>query len=200
MKSLFIAFEGIDGTGKSTQAKLLRDFLIRRNYPSMVVRHPSGEIRKLLLGKIGEPLTEKAQLLLFAADSANTYERVIEPALKRNVFVICDRYIYSNYAYRTTTDHIKEVYDIAVNGVEPDLVFLLDAPAKDLIRRQKGIDRYERASIGEQQERRHKYLSIMHKNPDRFYKFNALLNQHVIQEEIRQIVDRKLLEKNNKVE
>lgn len=196
MKSLFIVFEGLDGTGKSTQAKLLCDFLNKRNHPSIYVKHPSGAVRSLLLHKSNEDLTEKSQALLFAADAANTHEKIIKPALQQNKFVICDRYIYSNYAYRKSDDFLKELCTYAVDGLEPDLVFLLDAAVKNIISRQDGRDRYERASIVEQQDRRGRYLKIANRDPNIFFRFNALLNKHVIQEEVRKIVDRKIISKN----
>ena len=155
-----IAFEGVEGAGKSTQLELLRRFLEGRGGPLagrprevVVTREPGGtpageRVRDLLLDPAVE-LHPRAEALLFAAARAELVERVIRPALERGAVVLCDRYLDSSLAYqggaRGLGRHaVEEVNRFATGGILPDLVVLLDLdPADGLARRARDPDRIE---------------------------------------------------------
>ena len=159
MKGKFITFEGVEGCGKSTQTKLLKDFLEKENIQIMATREPGGpiiaeEIRNLLLDPIyKEMLPETEMLLYMAARSQHTGEWII-PALEAGKFVICDRYYDSTIAYQgAARDLDRKMIDMirayATYGLVPDLTILIDMPAEVGLTRISGraIDRLEQESL-----------------------------------------------------
>ena len=135
MPGTFITFEGIDGSGKSTQLRLLNNFLRANGYDPLITREPGGtpvglRLRAALLDASEEvdPLTE---LLVFAADRAQHVRRVIRPALEAGQIVISDRYADATVAYQGagrgfSPELIKEIVQLATEGLKPDLTVLFD--------------------------------------------------------------------------
>src|SRR5439155_10059710 len=132
-------FEGIDGSGKSTQAKLLADHLSEEGIETILVREPGGtklseNIREILLShNFDHPVSHASELLLFAASRAQLVKEIILPALERNAVVICDRFTDSTIAYQgfgrgLPLSHIEHVNELASDELEPDLTFLVDVP------------------------------------------------------------------------
>ncbi|MEJ5975970.1 dTMP kinase [Novosphingobium sp. PS1R-30] len=134
----FIALEGGEGVGKSTQTRLLADALRARGIEVVVTREPGGTpgaeiIRGLLLGLDGEGWNPRAEALLFAAARSDHVERLIRPALSRGQWVICDRFLDSSRAYQgggsgLSDEDIGELHRIGSQGLLPDLTLLLEAP------------------------------------------------------------------------
>ena len=130
----FIAFEGGEGTGKSTQAKLLAEALQEEGIPSILTREPGGTIgaeaiRNLVLDPPGDGWNIEAEALLFAAARADHVSKKIIPALKSGTWVICDRFIDSSRAYQGAAgmlgdDAILRLHEIGSGGIRPDLVIL----------------------------------------------------------------------------
>jgi dTMP kinase len=161
---LFITLEGADGCGKSTQARLLVDYLKKNGYPVLLTREPGGtplaeEIRRVILTPGDENLDSTAEILLYAASRAQHVNGFIKPALVTGKMVICERFIDSSFAYQgyglgMDLDIIKAVNRMAIGDFEPDLTFLLDIDTKAAQRRirersaasQSGIDRIESRS------------------------------------------------------
>src|ERR671913_1839503 len=148
-----IAFEGVEGSGKSTQLELLRQALEGRGCEVVVTREPGGtpageRVRSLLLDP-GVELHPRAEALLFAAARAELVERVIRPALERGAVVLCDRYLDSSLAYQGGArglgrGPVEDVNRFATGALLPDLVVLLDLdPASGLRRRSGELDRIE---------------------------------------------------------
>jgi len=132
----FIAFEGGEGAGKSTQARLLAAALERRGVPSVITREPGGTpgaeaIRALLLGTEGEGWNPRAEALLFAAARSDHVERLIQPAVAAGKWVICDRFVDSSRAYQgggsgLSDAEVLELHRIGSSGLLPDLTLLIE--------------------------------------------------------------------------
>ncbi len=156
--ALYIAFEGGEGSGKSTQVRLLARALSELDAEgngSPVVTHEPGatalgrELRRLLLDVDQAPVGERAETLLMAADRAQHMDEVVRPALVAGHHVISDRTAYSSLAYQgggraLGVDAVRTVNDWALDGLWPDLVLLLDCPADAAAaRRSRALDRLE---------------------------------------------------------
>ena len=134
----FIALEGGEGAGKSTQARLLADALRAQGIDVVTTREPGGTpgaevIRGLLLGLDGEGWHPRAEALLFAAARSDHVERLIKPALSRGQWVICDRFLDSSRAYQgggggLSDADILELHRIGSQGLLPDLTLLMEVP------------------------------------------------------------------------
>jgi dTMP kinase len=156
-RGIFVALEGIEGAGKSTQVALLDRWLSERGIPHRVVREPGGspvaeEIRRLVLegGEVGA----RAELLLILAARAAVVEEVIRPALEAGQVVIADRFHLSTLAYQgygrgLPLDEIRRMNEFATGGVRPDLTLVLEVPVAEgearRVRAGRGLDRIERA-------------------------------------------------------
>ncbi len=152
----FIAFEGGEGAGKSTQARLLAQALEGRGIACVVTREPGGTpgaeaIRALLLGTEGEGWHPRAEALLFAAARSDHVERLIRPALERGQWVICDRFVDSSRAYQGGAGGLADgevlgLHRIGSQGLLPDLTLLIEvspavAAARTSARDREGADR-----------------------------------------------------------
>jgi dTMP kinase len=173
-----IAFEGVEGAGKSTQLELLRAALEDRSREVVVTREPGGtpageRVRALLLDPEVE-LHPRAEALLFAAARAELVEAVIRPALERGAVVLCDRYLASSLAYQGAArglgqGPVEEVNRFATGGLLPDLVVLLDLdPASGLRRRGGQLDRIEAQDLGFHQRVRQAFRDLAAADPERF--------------------------------
>jgi dTMP kinase len=141
---MFITFEGIDGSGKSTQIQLLKDWLEKSGHIVTVLREPGGnsvseQIRQLLLDS-KELIHPRCELLLFTAARAQLVASIIKPALQEGHIVICDRYIDSSVAYQgygrgLPIHSIESINDFATAGLIPDITFIFDLPVDDAAKR-----------------------------------------------------------------
>ncbi|MDP9241178.1 MAG: dTMP kinase [Actinomycetota bacterium] len=170
---LFIALEGGEGTGKSTQAALLRQWLQEGEYDCVVTHEPGGtglgeQIRALLLDPASAAMSPRAEALLYAADRANHVDTVIRPALQRGAVVVTDRYVDSSLAYQGAgralpVADVLEVSSWATRGLRPDLVIVLDLdPAIGLRRagRRGPADRLEAEALDFHERVRQAFLSL----------------------------------------
>jgi dTMP kinase len=170
-----IAFEGVEGSGKSTQLELLRQALEGRDIEVVVTREPGGtpRVRALLLDP-GVELDARAEALLFAAARAELVAEVIRPALERGAVVLCDRYLDSSLAYQGVArglgrGPVEEVNRFATGGLLPDLVVLLDLdPADGLGRRAGALDRIEAQDLGFHRRVRQAFCDLAAADPGRF--------------------------------
>jgi dTMP kinase len=176
-----IAFEGVEGAGKSTQLELLRQSLEGREgrcREVVVTREPGGtpageRVRDLLLDATVE-LHPRAEALLFAAARAELVEEVIRPALERGAVVLCDRYLDSSLAYQGGArglgrGPVEDVNRFATGGLLPDLVVLLDLdPAAGLGRRARDPDRIEAQDLDFHRRVRDAFRDLAAADPERF--------------------------------
>jgi dTMP kinase len=173
-----IAFEGVEGSGKSTQLELLRQALVGRGREVVVTREPggtpAGERMRAVLLDPGVELHPRAEALLFAAARAELVAAVIRPALERGAVVLCDRYLDSSLAYQGDArglgrGPVEEVNRFATGGLLPDLVVLLDLdPASGLRRRSGELDRIEAQDLAFHRRVRQAFCDLAAANPERF--------------------------------
>lgn len=177
---LFISFEGIDGSGKSTQARLLAATLGDLGHAPLLTREPGGStgaeaIRALLLTGETDRWSAETELLLFTAARRDHLEKTIRPARYAGRTVITDRFADSTRVYqgaaradlRPMVDRLHEM----VIGIEPDLTFVIDMDPETALRRglarQSGEDRFEDMGLAFQETLRHGFLKLAHDHPDR---------------------------------
>ena len=176
-KGLFITFEGIDGSGKSTQARMLAE---RLGGDAVLTREPGGsegaeEIRTLIL--TGDPArwSPETEILLFTAARRDHLEKTIRPALEAGRVVICDRFadstrVFQGAARGELRGTVDKLHDLMI-GREPDLTFIIDMdPEIALTRaldRKSGEDRFEEFGLAFQETVRHGFLHLAHDHPER---------------------------------
>jgi dTMP kinase len=176
-KGLFITFEGGEGCGKSTQARLLLNNLEHRNIPALLTHEPGGtplgnRIRAVLKVRRDFDISPQAELFLFAACRAQLIKEVLIPAIDTGRNVICDRFSGSTLAYQgygrgLGLDLIESINSAATGGLEPDLIFLLDLqPEAGLGRKHNtGNDRFEAEHIAFHRRVRDGYLELAERDP-----------------------------------
>ena len=167
---MLITFEGLDYSGKSTQVQLLADRVTLQDHRVLVLREPGGtdigeKIRKMLLDKNNDGMTEASELFLFSASRSQLIQEVVHPALDGGMVVICDRYYDSTTAYQgygrgIPLDVIQAINRYATGGLVPDLTFFLDIPIREIEKRMhtaktnrdrmesNGIEFYDRVRNG----------------------------------------------------
>ncbi len=194
--ALFIVFEGGEGCGKSTQAKALHRHVIRDGRAAILTREPGGtslgeRVRRSLKRPGRTPISPLAELFLFAAARAQLVNEVISPALQAGTAVVCDRYSYSTLAYQgygrgLDQDIIRLVNSAATGGLSPDLIVLLDIPARAGLGRKKGRDgdRFESESLAFHNRVRRGYLEMARADRERWLVVDGRLPRKAIQDAI----------------
>ncbi len=201
----FITFEGIDGSGKSSQARLLAENLTAAGYEAQLTREPGGsqgaeEIRRLLVEGDPDRWSAETEILLFTAARRDHLEKTIEPALQAGKIVVSDRFADSTRVYQgAARAALRDVVDLLhaqMIGVEPDLTFIIDMdPAAALSRglaRGSGEDRFEELGLGFQQDLRAGFLALAKDFPDRCHVIDGARDIDVIAAEISEIASDKL--------
>jgi dTMP kinase len=191
---MFVTFEGVDGSGKSTQARLLTERLRSEGRDVVLTREPGGtaageRIREILLH--GEALAPWAEASLFAAARAQLVEEVVRPALARGADVVADRYLDSSLAYQGIArglgvEPVLELNMLATTGLMPDRTFLiLLPPAEAALRRSGNLDRIEQEGLAFAEEVDRAYREIARAFADRVQVVDGALNPEYIAEIVR---------------
>jgi dTMP kinase len=181
-KGFLLTFEGIDFSGKSAQANLLRDRLINLGVPVLFLREPGGteiseKIRDVLLDTQHTQMSAKAELLLYAAARAQIVTEQIAPSLLGGKTVICDRYFDSTTAYQgfgrqIDLDFIEKLHTFVIEKISPDITFLIDLDPEEALRRKRATDlekdRLDQEAVEFHRRVRDGYLQIAEKETDRF--------------------------------
>jgi dTMP kinase len=201
---LFVAFEGGEGAGKSTQSKLLATWLNERGYEVVTTREPGAtpigrQLRQLLLDPDSGEIAPRAEALLYAADRAQHVAMVIRPALARGAVVVSDRYVDSSLAYQgvgrsLSTGEVERLSQFATSGLRPDVTVLLDVPVTDGLGRtsvrDEVPDRLEAESTEFHERVRAAFRELAEASPDRYLVIDARLPAATIHQLIvRRIAD-----------
>lgn len=154
MKGTFITFEGCEGAGKSTQIRLLSQYLAERGKECVVTREPGGSaiseaIRAVILDGKNTAMTDECEALLYAAARAQHLSDTVLPALEAGKTVLCDRYIFSSFAYQgygrgLDMEFLRAVNSFALQGHMPDITLFLDIPPRSAFERKHGADQNDR--------------------------------------------------------
>lgn len=154
MRGRFITFEGGEGVGKSTQLKLMQDYLQSHNIDAVFLREPGGnmiseKIRAIILDTANKAMTGMCEALLYSAARAQLIQEVIRPALQEGKFIVCDRFIDSTFAYQGVArglgaDKIDILNKLACGDILPDLTIFLDLPPQKAFERKGGADKDDR--------------------------------------------------------
>lgn len=209
---MFVTFEGIEGSSKTTQAGLLSDWLMKNDISHVLTKEPGTvlskecqQIRQLLLNPNND-LAPTSELFLYLADRAQHVENCIRPALDDGKWVISDRYSWSTYVYQgygrgyrfrgSGGDHwFNETLHIAAGGLFPDLTFIMDLPVEIGLRRAKssneefeGGDRMERETLEFHQTLREGFLEVAGKYPKRCIVLDARKTIKELHEEVREVL------------
>lgn len=205
--SFFITFEGSEGCGKTTQSQRLAEHLRTSGYSVLTTREPGGcvisdAIRSILLDAANTALTQRSELLLYAAARAQHVDEIIRPAITTGTIVICDRYIdatvaYQGYGRGLDLDLIGDLNRLATDNVVPDLTLLLDFPVEAGLHRARARneqadganeDRFERESLAFHHRVQQGYLALAAQHK-RFQIIDAEGSPTRIAGRIRQVVD-----------
>jgi dTMP kinase len=181
MKYKFITFEGVEGCGKSTQSKLLLEYLEQKKVKTILTREPGGtpvaeEIRNILITGAVNKLDGISEILLNFAARYDHVNKLIKPTLKGDGIVLCDRFFdstvaYQGYGYGEDLKLIENIKENSIADFAPDITFLIDIDVQDTLKRvqnRKDNNRYEDMDLSFHKKVRDGFLQIAKKNKDRF--------------------------------
>ncbi len=176
-KFRFITFEGIEGCGKSTQAKKLYDYFLANQTDSLLTREPGGtkvgeKIREILIDDSIDKLSAKTELLLNFSARIEHVQKVILPAIEENKIVICDRFFDSTFAYQggamgLSDEQIDNIKNFAIENFSPDITFLINISVDEGLSRVAGRlqnNRYDKLGKDFHQKVQEKFLALAKKN------------------------------------
>lgn len=188
MEGIFITMEGPDGSGKTTQIELLKQYLEEKGYDIVIAREPGGTaisevIREVILNPEHKEMSYMTELLLYAAARAQLVNQVIEPALIEGKAVICDRFVESSAVYQGIgrglgVDTVYEVNNFALGNVKPMLTIFMDLDAKQGIKRKKKqaeLDRMEQEDLSFHERVVEGYRMLADVYPERIVRIDASL-------------------------
>lgn len=201
MKGKFITFEGPEGSGKSTQSKLLYRYLEDRGYRVVYLREPGGtkvseKLRKLLLDSHNHTITPLTEMLLYMAARAQVVNQVIRPALKKGKIVICDRFqdstiAYQGYGLGVDIKLIKYLGNLVTGGIKPDLTIFLDLAIEEGLKRLSRVkDRIEKRALSYHRRVRRGYLKLAALEPKRIKIIKTDDDKFATQDKIRKWVNK----------
>lgn len=199
-RGYFITFEGVEGSGKSTQIRFCKNYLRKLGKRVLLVREPGStkigeQIRNVLLHPKNNKMSVETELFLFLAARAQLVNEVIRPALRRGMVVISDRYEDSTIAYQGygggyPLSQLKRLAQTARGEVMPNLTFLLDIDSKKGLKRAGRNDRMEKKSIGFHKKVRNGFLRLAKQSPKRFVAISGRLSKSEVQKRIKETLHR----------
>ena len=203
-RGLFVVMEGPDGSGKSTQIELLSEYLSGLGKSCLITREPGGteigeQIRQVILNPDNKAMSEVTEMLLYAAARAQLMKEKIIPALESGHVVLSDRFLDSSLVYQGIArglgiDTVRSVNGLGIGEYSPDLVFFLDLPEEEGIRRKKGqkqLDRMEQESLDFHHMVAEGYRQILQDRSD-VVRIDAAASVEEIQQQIRACIEKRL--------
>jgi len=202
--SLFITFEGPDGSGKTTQARMLAEYLESRGFAVLHTREPGGtaiseQIREVILTTRNQSIGDETEALLYSAARAQIVAELIRPALAAGKIVVCDRYADSTMAYQgyglgLDLQALQDITQFATGGLTPDLTFYVDVPVEiGLARRHRGeTNRLDLKDPTYHSRVREGFLKMAQAEPRRWIVIDGTRSVDEVQEEIRSKLEHKL--------
>ena len=203
MNPLFITLEGIEGSGKSTNIKVINNYLKDKNINYINTREPGGsevgdQLRNILLNT-EKKLSNQTELLLMLADRVNHIETLIQPNLEKGITVISDRFMDSSYAYQgggreMGLETITKIID-GLNIIQPNLTLLFDLPvemALERARKRSKLDRFESEDYDFHQRIRETYLFLAEEDSERIKIIDASKDIEEVESQVRKILEQKL--------
>ncbi len=198
---MFVTFDGVDGTGKSTQLETFRQWLRSLGRDVVTCRDPGGtalgeRIRSILLDSHDTPIDRRSEMLLYQASRAQLVDETIRPALAAGKTVVCDRYllatvVYQGHAGGLDVDDVWSVGQVATGGIAPDLTFLLDMPASRAAARiDREMDRMEKQGLEYLERVRQGYLTEAKRAPTRVVVIDAARSIEAVQRDVRQAAEK----------
>jgi dTMP kinase len=210
--SLFITFEGVEGSGKTTQIQRLKKYLTRKGISCKITREPGGcpiseKVRKILLDPDHRGMVPLSELFLYEAARAQHVEEVIIPFLKKGGVVLCDRFSDASIAYQghgrgVDLGWVEKLNRLSSQSIKPDITFLLDCPSTVGLKRARRRnqvagnekqDRFEREKIDFHHRVRRGYLSLARREPRRVKVIDTRQGEEKVFEKIRKIVDESIV-------
>ena len=217
--ALFITFEGVEGSGKTTQIRRLKTYLNRKGIPCRVTREPGGtsisdQVRKILLNPDNKGLVPLAELFLYEAARAQHIKEFIKPLLKKKGVILCDRFADASVAYqgegrRLGVTLVERLNQLATEGLRPDVTFLLDCPTgvglkrailRNEVLKQEKEGRFEREKIQFHNRVRKGYHALARKEPRRVKVIDTRKGEDKVFEEIQHIIDKIIGGKESRVQ
>ncbi|MCG8540523.1 MAG: dTMP kinase [Clostridia bacterium] len=205
MRGVFITFEGPDGSGKTTQIKLLEQYFKEKGYDILITREPGGtkiseQIRSVILDKNNIEMDSITEALLYAASRAQHVAEFIRPALLKGKAIICDRFVDSSIVYQGIgrslgIDFVKKINDMAIGGTEPNITFLLKvSPEIGLARKFSSheCNRLDMENLEFHDEVYEGYLKLEKLYPERVIGIDARKSIEEVHREIINIINNRL--------
>ncbi len=203
---MFITLEGPEGSGKTSQMPALAEYLRNAGYDVVVTREPGGtavgdQIREVLMNLKNVEIVPRTEILLFLAARAQHVEGLIRPSLQAGKVVLCDRFsdstlAYQGYGHKTDLDTLRFLLDFSTGGLKPDLTLLLDVPVLSGLERKRDngaewnrLDAYAEAF---HKRVRSGYQELAQAEPERWVTIDATQDKASVQEEMRQVVIKRL--------
>lgn len=207
MRSWFVTFEGPEGSGKTTQLRLLAPWLQAQGIDTVTTREPGGtriseQIRELLHDCANTEMTAETENLLYAAARAQHVAEVIRPALAAGKTVLCDRFFDSTYAYQgygrgLPMEALRRITQFATQGLVPDVTFYFDVPSEIGLQRRSGsgeaMNRLDLETLTFHRRVREGYLALIEEEPERWYTIDATPPIDAVQASLRTLVLHKIV-------
>jgi dTMP kinase len=202
---MFITFEGSEGCGKTSQMKLLVDFLTGQGYPILHTREPGGtpigdQVRNVIVNLSNTGMLPRTEILLFQASRAQLVGEVIRPYLQTGGIVLCDRYgdstlAYQGYGYQNDLAQLRQLVEFATGGLKPDLTLLLDVDVEEGLRRRAksgGWNRLDAYDPEFYRRVRAGYFEMARLEPERWIVIDANRSFDWVQQKLREVVGNRL--------